>query len=338
MLTAGQLDFKILYIEDERVQAYFFINKCRRVFGDRCVVVHETDGIAALERLKSGEQYTVIVSDVFMSRMDGVSFFHTLFSTNLNTGNLVPEGLSERELRMNVILTGADVDEISADLEQVRSSYGVLVYNKTSSIDVVGDVIKPHISFVESRLRDVIRRGHNGGWPSSVGSAGGVGASAKSSSNSAADFLAAAGIGGEFLRSRRSKRASERSADGSFSLASVGGDSFSLEHSPLGPGHGAGDGLVAVEYSNSSLGAKAIELRRGGAGAGRARARFRRVGVGARPGGPRRSLGRSRERVQPHRGRTPAWVRRPRNLPGHHEHLEGPSPGSMTIRANPPES
>ena len=120
MLTAGQLDFKILYIEDERVQAYFFINKCRRVFGDRCVVVHETDGIAALERLKSGEQYTVIVSDVFMSRMDGVSFFHTLFSANLNTGNLVPEGLSERELRMNIILTGADGDDISADLEQVR--------------------------------------------------------------------------------------------------------------------------------------------------------------------------------------------------------------------------
>ena len=191
----------------------------------------------ALERLKSGEQYTVIVSDVFMSRMDGVSFFHTLFSANLNTGNLVPEGLSERELRMNIILTGADGDDISADLEQVRSLYGVLAYNKTSSIDVVGDVIKPHISFVESRLRDVIRRGHNGGWPSSVGSAGGVGASAKSSSNSAADFLAAAGIGGEFLRSRRSKRASERSADGSFSLASVGGDSFSLEHSPLGARH-----------------------------------------------------------------------------------------------------
>ena len=263
MLTAGQLDFKILYIEDERVQAYFFINKCRRVFGDRCVVVHETDGIAALERLKSGEQYTVIVSDVFMSRMDGVSFFHTLFSTNLNTGNLVPEGLSERELRMNVILTGADVDEISADLEQVRSSYGVLVYNKTSSIDVVGDVIKPHISFVESRLRDVIRAqtGHNGGggWPgNSVGS--NVGASARSSSKSAVDFLAAAGIGGEFLRSRRSKRASERSADGSFSLASVGGDSFSVEHSPLGPGPGvrATDSWRSTN-SNSSLGAKAIE-------------------------------------------------------------------------------
>ena len=257
MLTAGQLDFKILYIEDERVQAYFFINKCRRVFGDRCVVVHETDGIAALERLKSGEQYTVIVSDVFMSRMDGVSFFHTLFSTNLNTGNLVPEGLSERELRMNVILTGADVDEISADLEQVRSLYGVLAYNKTSSIDVVGDVIKPHISFVESRLRDVIRRGHNGGWPSSVGSAGGVGASAKSSSNSAADFLAAAGIGGEFLRSRRSKRASERSADGSFSLASVGGDSFSLEHSPLGAPPPPVQATDSWRSTNSSLDAKA---------------------------------------------------------------------------------
>lgn len=256
MLTAGQLDFKILYIEDERVQAYFFINKCRRVFGDRCVVVHETDGIAALERLKSGEQYTVIVSDVFMSRMDGVSFFHTLFSTNLNTGNLVPEGLSERELRMNVILTGADVDEISADLEQVRSLYGVLVYNKTSSIDVVGDVIKPHISFVESRLRDVIRLGHNGRWPTSVGSAGGGGVprvSAKSSSKSAADFLAAAGIGGEFLRSRRSKRASERSADGSFSLASVGGDSFSVEHSPLGPGVRPTDSWRSTN-SNSSLG------------------------------------------------------------------------------------
>ena len=270
MLTAGQLDFKILYIEDERVQAYFFINKCRRVFGDRCVVVHETDGIAALERLKSGEQYTVIVSDVFMSRMDGVSFFHTLFSTNLNTGNLVPEGLSERELRMNVILTGADVDEISADLEQVRSLYGVLVYNKTSSIDVVGDVIKPHISFVESRLRDVILGGHNGGWPSSMGSAGNVGASAKSSSKSAADdFLAAAGIGGESLRSRRSKRASERSMDGSFSLASVGGDSFSLEHSPLGA---PGPGLRATDSwrsTNSSLGAKAMEPRTEPGGRGR---------------------------------------------------------------------
>jgi|TARA_B110001469_G_scaffold19293_1_gene19901 hypothetical protein len=38
-------DFSILYIEDERVQAYFFINKCRRVFGDRCHVAHETDGV-----------------------------------------------------------------------------------------------------------------------------------------------------------------------------------------------------------------------------------------------------------------------------------------------------
>ena len=170
-----------------------------------------------------------------MSRMDGVSFFHTLFSANLNTGNLVPEGLSERELRMNIILTGADGDDISADLEQVRSLYGVLAYNKTSSIDVVGDVIKPHISFVESRLRDVIRRGHNGGWPSSVGwraQRRGVG-------------QVELKVGG-FPRRRRHrrrisplapvKRASERSADGSFSLASVGGDSFSVEHSPLGPG------------------------------------------------------------------------------------------------------
>ena len=160
MLTGGQLDFKVLYIEDERVQAYFFINKCRRVFGDRCVVVHETDGIAALERLKGGEQYTVIVSDVFMSGMDGVSFFHTLFSTNLNTGNLVPEGLSDRELRMNIILTGADGVDLGGDLEQLQQLYGVLVYNKTSSVDVVGDVIKPpHLLRGEQAAgRDLPRR------------------------------------------------------------------------------------------------------------------------------------------------------------------------------------
>ena len=240
MLTGGQLDFKVLYIEDERVQAYFFINKCRRVFGDRCVVVHETDGIAALERLKGGEQYTVIVSDVFMSGMDGVSFFHTLFSTNLNTGNLVPEGLSDRELRMNIILTGADGVDLGGDLEQLQQLYGVLVYNKTSSVDVVGDVIKPHISFVESRLRDAIYPDGGGGRRSSQSSQ-----SISSRSQSAVDLLASAGLGGEFLRARRSGRASGRSQDDSFSLASLGGDSFSRDISPL----------HAQRYSSSSLGA-----------------------------------------------------------------------------------
>ena len=61
------------------MQAYFFVNKCRRVFGDRCRVCHETDGVAALERLNRGEQFTVVVSDIFMTGMDGISFFHALF-------------------------------------------------------------------------------------------------------------------------------------------------------------------------------------------------------------------------------------------------------------------
>jgi len=164
-------DFSILYIEDERVQAYFFINKCKRVFGDRCRVAHETDGVAALERLDKGEQFAVVVSDIFMAGMDGVSFFHALFDSGLNTGNAnanananarwggVP-GAGSPPPRLNIILTGADVDpsrgaldaELSLDLNDLQEKYGVLCYNKTSAVDVVSDVIKPHVAFVERAL------------------------------------------------------------------------------------------------------------------------------------------------------------------------------------------
>jgi hypothetical protein len=105
-------------------------------------------------------------------------------------------------------------------------------------VDVVGDVIKPHISFVESRLRDAIYP--DGGRRSSQSSQ-----SISSRSQSAVDLLASAGLGGEFLRARRSGRASGRSQDDSFSLASLGGDSFSRDISPL----------HAQRSSSSSLGA-----------------------------------------------------------------------------------
>lgn len=180
-------DFSILYIEDERVQAYFFINKCKRVFGDRCVVAHETDGVAALERLKSGEQFSVVVSDIFMAGMDGVSFFHTLFDSKLNIGNaggsITQGGVNssgntsgvqasnsrttpQPPPRLNIILTGADVDpshgeddeELAFDLNDLQEKHGVLCYNKTSAVDVVLDVIKPHVAFVERSLNGGDRR------------------------------------------------------------------------------------------------------------------------------------------------------------------------------------
>ena len=159
-LSTVSADFSILYVEDERVQAYFFINKCKRVFGDRCHVFHETDGVAALERLSRGEQFAVVVSDIFMAGMDGVSFFRTLFDANLNAGaGAIPSGGAPP--RLNIVLTGADVDpsrgaedaELALDLNGLQDTYGVLCYNKTSAVDVVVDVIKPHVAFVERVLK-----------------------------------------------------------------------------------------------------------------------------------------------------------------------------------------
>ena len=179
-LSTGSADFSILYVEDERVQAYFFVNKCRRVFGDRCRVCHETDGVAALERLNRGEQFTVVVSDIFMTGMDGISFFHALFDANLNAGAQAAQAHRANEKkagagirdpnvfrhpspappRLNIVLTGADVDpsrgaedaELALDLNDLQDTYGVLCYNKTSAVDVVVDVIKPHVAFVERAL------------------------------------------------------------------------------------------------------------------------------------------------------------------------------------------
>ena len=182
-LSTVSADFSILYVEDERVQAYFFVNKCKRVFGDRCRVVHETDGVAALERLNRGEQFAVVVSDIFMAGMDGISFFHTLFDANLNAGaastrpsagsgsggdfakkeagQTYPQKYPAPPPRLNIVLTGADVDpsrgaedaELALDLNDLQDTYGVLCYNKTSAVDVVVDVIKPHVAFVERALK-----------------------------------------------------------------------------------------------------------------------------------------------------------------------------------------
>jgi hypothetical protein len=180
-LSTASADFSILYVEDERVQAYFFVNKCKRVFGDRCRVVHETDGVAALERLNRGEQFAVVVSDIFMAGMDGISFFHTLFDANLNAGaasqrpgpqpggdfakkeggQTYPQKYPAPPPRLNIVLTGADVDpsrgaedaELALDLNDLQDTYGVLCYNKTSAVDVVVDVIKPHVAFVERALK-----------------------------------------------------------------------------------------------------------------------------------------------------------------------------------------
>lgn len=166
----GEMEFKILYVEDERVQAYFFINKCKRVFGDRCTVVHEKDGVAALERLKAGEQFVVIVSDIFMAGMDGVSFFQSLFSTDYNSGAMSTGGhavVNDAALRMNLILTGAEISpelhedrELAIDLAGLGSRHGVLCYNKTSGVDVVLDVIKPHVQYVEMRMAELAHQEH----------------------------------------------------------------------------------------------------------------------------------------------------------------------------------
>lgn len=160
--------FKMLYIEDERVQAYFFIKKCRRIFGDWCIVVHETDGLAALERLTRGEAYDVIISDIFMVGMDGISFFNTLFSINFETGKLRKEEATkgrktfEKDLPFGMplclILTGADVkgnhgfDALNEELEYLTTYYGVQVYNKTCTVDVITDVVKPHLNFLIAEL------------------------------------------------------------------------------------------------------------------------------------------------------------------------------------------
>ena len=184
--TPQPLTFKVLYIEDERVQAYFFINKCRRVFGERCVVVHETDGVPALERLQTGEQFVAVVSDIFMAGMDGVSFFHALFSNRLNVGSLVRGGGGGggggRELRLNLILTGAEIEpdreedeELNGELAALSERFGVLVYNKTSGVDVVNDVIAPHVKFVETRLAmDAAAGGGGGGGGGGSGGSGGA--------------------------------------------------------------------------------------------------------------------------------------------------------------------
>ena len=166
----GEMEFKILYVEDERVQAYFFINKCKRMFGDRCTVVHERDGVAALERLKAGEQFVVIVSDIFMVGMDGVSFFQSLFSTDYNSGAISAGGhavVNDAALRMNLILTSAEISpdlredrELAVDLARLGSRHGVLCYNKTSGVDVVLDVIKPHVRYVEMRMADLAQQEH----------------------------------------------------------------------------------------------------------------------------------------------------------------------------------
>jgi len=175
----------VLYIEDERVQAYFFINKCKRVFGDTCTVVHEQDGVAALERLQRGEQFDVIVSDIFMAGMDGVSFFCRLFTTYLNIQKLHPEGVDEADMRLNLILTAADLNpgdyndaELTDELAALTDNHGVLVYNKTSGVDIVLDVIKPHITYVETQLARHAatvrrRRGSRGSRGSDGGSSAG---------------------------------------------------------------------------------------------------------------------------------------------------------------------
>ena len=140
---------------------------------------------------------------------------------------------------------------------------------------------KPHISFVESRLRDVIR-----GAQQRVAVLRGLGGRRRASAKSSYPAgISPPRASAAILRSRRSKRASERSADGSFSLASVGGDSFSPEHSPLGAPPPPVQATDSWRSTNSSLGRRGEQTATGRAPG----ARFRRAG-NARPGGPRRSL------------------------------------------------
>ena len=176
--------FSILYIEDERVQAYFFTSKCKRVFGDQCVVVHEADGVTALERLHRGEQFNIIISDVFMTGMDGVSFFRALFSSHLGPTRCAAEG----ELRVNLILTGAAIEvesavgaadeELADELGALSRELGVLVYSKLAGVDVIQDVIKPRVAFFQMHLKLSALphpRGSQGGGGSGGGGDGGNG-------------------------------------------------------------------------------------------------------------------------------------------------------------------
>ena len=122
----------------------------------------------------------MVVSDIFMTGMDGISFFHALFDANLNAGAQAAQAHRANEKkagagirdpnvfrhpspappRLNIVLTGADVDpsrgaedaELALDLNDLQDTYGVLCYNKTSAVDVVVDVIKPHVAFVERAL------------------------------------------------------------------------------------------------------------------------------------------------------------------------------------------
>ena len=70
---------RILLVEDERVQSYFFKMKCTRMFGKGVKVECESDGVGAFNRLKRGEAFDIIVSDVYMNVMDGVSLYTWVF-------------------------------------------------------------------------------------------------------------------------------------------------------------------------------------------------------------------------------------------------------------------
>ena len=157
----------ILYVEDDRLQALIFIRKCECI-APRCSIVHETDGAKALRRLKRGEKYDIVISDVHMPVMDGIAFFQTMFSNNLN-----------ERATANIAVTAtpaASSDPADAAVHKKLSilvkNFNVLVYNKSNiGVNLAREIVKPLLESSDSRCSvDDARMVINGGtfpWKSS---------------------------------------------------------------------------------------------------------------------------------------------------------------------------
>lgn len=126
----------ILLVEDDKLQALIFIHKCKCF--SQCFIVHETDGEKALRRLTMGEKFDIIVSDVHMPHMDGITFFNTMFLNNLN-----------EQADANIIVTSTVDVEVHKTLSIMAKNFNILVYDKNLiNFDFVRDVMKPLIDSV----------------------------------------------------------------------------------------------------------------------------------------------------------------------------------------------
>jgi len=169
---AHAMPLKILHVEDERVQSFYFRHKCNRLFGEECTVVSEADGLGALKRLQADEVFDVIVSDIYMAVLDGISFFTALLDTPVAHNNP-----SRMVKPLHILLTEAHISpekvegQLYTQVENLKRN-SVLLYNKTCGLDVISDVIKPHVSFVwklrRLQARHAAKLGNDGlslhGW------------------------------------------------------------------------------------------------------------------------------------------------------------------------------